>query len=55
MLTEDMLRVMAREVLSTTLVTYQNETYDFGNPFQRLTVKQSILRFTPGYQRGSAR
>jgi len=46
-LTEDMLRVMAREVLGTTRIDYQNETYDFGKPFQRLTVKQSILRFNP--------
>jgi len=46
-LTEDMLRVMAREVLGTTSIDYQNETYDFSRPFQRMTVKQSILHFNP--------
>ncbi|MCP5448731.1 MAG: lysine--tRNA ligase [Chromatiaceae bacterium] len=46
-LTEDMLRVMAREVLGKTQIEYQNEIYDFGNPFQRMTVKESILRFNP--------
>ena len=46
-LTEDMLRVMAREVLGTTQIDYQNQTYDFGQPFKRLTVKQSILHFNP--------
>jgi len=46
-LTEDMLRVMANEVLGTTQVVYQNETFDFGKPFERMTVKQSILRFNP--------
>lgn len=44
-LTEDMLRVMAKEVLGTTLIDYQNQSYDFGKPFQRMTVKQSILNF----------
>ncbi|MCB1873261.1 MAG: lysine--tRNA ligase [Gammaproteobacteria bacterium] len=46
-LTEDMLRVMAGEVLGKTQIEYQNEIYDFGNPFQRMTVKESILRFNP--------
>jgi len=46
-LTEDMLRVLAREVLGTTSLTYQGETYDFGRPFARMTVKESILHFNP--------
>lgn len=46
-LTEDMLRVMASEVLGKTQIEYQSEIYDFGKPFQRMTVKQSILRFNP--------
>ncbi len=44
-LTEEMLRGCAQEVLGTTTVTYQGETYDFAKPFQRLTVKESILQF----------
>jgi lysyl-tRNA synthetase class 2 len=46
-LTEDMLRRLAVEILGTTTLSYQGETYDFGKPFARLTVKESILRFNP--------
>ncbi|RCX31847.1 lysine--tRNA ligase [Thioalbus denitrificans] len=46
-LTETMLRQVAREVLGTTTVTYQGETYDFGQPFARMTLKESILHFNP--------
>jgi lysyl-tRNA synthetase class 2 len=46
-LTEEMLRALAQAVLGTTQITYQGETHDFGKPFVRLTVKESILRFNP--------
>jgi len=46
-LTEDMLRRLAIEILGTTSVAYQGEVYDFGRPFARMTVKESILRFNP--------
>jgi len=46
-LTEDMLRRLAREVSGSTEVVYQGEAYDFGKPFERMTVKESILRFNP--------
>ncbi|MBK1673442.1 lysine--tRNA ligase [Ectothiorhodospira shaposhnikovii] len=46
-LTEDLLRTLARDVLGTTLVNYQGDTYDFGRPFARMTVKESILHFNP--------
>jgi lysyl-tRNA synthetase class 2 len=46
-LTEDMLRALCREVLGTTQVGYQGESYDFGAPFRRLTLKESILHFNP--------
>jgi lysyl-tRNA synthetase class 2 len=29
-------------------VSYQGESYDFGQPFRRMTVKESILHFNPG-------
>jgi len=45
--TEAMLRGMAEEVLGTTKITYQGEEYDFGKPFVRMTVKESILHFNP--------
>ncbi len=41
--TEEMLRGMALEILGDTKLNYQGDEYDFGKPFARLTVKQSIL------------
>ena len=52
-LTEDMLRRLTIEILGTTTVEYQSETYDFGRPFARLTVKESILRYNPGLDPGA--
>lgn len=46
-LTEAMLRTLAQEILGTTQVTYQGETYDFSKPFRRLSVKQAVLHFNP--------
>ena len=44
-LTEDLLRGMAEAVTGSTQVGYQGETYDFGKPFARLTVREAILRY----------
>ncbi len=44
-ITEEMLRSMALEVLGTTTVNYQGDEYDFGKPFVRMSVKESILHF----------
>ncbi len=44
-LTEEMLRGIAEEVLGKTTITYQGEEYDFGKPFARMTVFDSILHF----------
>ncbi|MFP4076188.1 MAG: lysine--tRNA ligase [Halochromatium sp.] len=46
-LTEDLLRTLAEQVLGTTQIAYQGETYDFSQPFARLSVRESILRFNP--------
>ncbi len=46
-LTEAMLRDIAENVVGKTLIDYQGETYDFGKPFARLTVKESILHYNP--------
>ena len=46
-LTEDMLRALALAVLGSTVLTYQGREYDFGKPFTRLTVRESILQFNP--------
>ena len=45
--TEAMLRGITEEVLGSTEVHYQGDTYDFGKPFTRMTVKESILHFNP--------
>ncbi len=46
-LTEDMLRALAEEIIGSTTISYQGEQYDFGSPFVRMTVKESILHFNP--------
>jgi lysyl-tRNA synthetase class 2 len=46
-LTEDMLRRLCLEVLGTSTVSVGDEQYDFGRPFARMTVKESILHFNP--------
>ena len=46
-LTETMLRDVAQQVLGTTTIEYQGEQYDFGKPFTRMGVKESILHFNP--------
>ncbi|MDZ7663144.1 lysine--tRNA ligase [Thiohalophilus sp.] len=46
-LTEAMLRDTAQSVLGNTVITYQGEAYDFGKPFARMSVKESILHFNP--------
>ena len=45
--TEEMMRGIARDLLGSEVLEYQGETYDFGNRFARMTVKESILQFNP--------
>ena len=47
-LTEAMLRHVAQEVLGTTTLNYQGSEYDFGKPFTRLSVFDSVLQYNPG-------
>ncbi|OGT46754.1 MAG: lysine--tRNA ligase [Gammaproteobacteria bacterium RIFCSPHIGHO2_12_FULL_41_20] len=44
-LTEVLIRQLAIAVLGTTHMTYQGESFDVSEPFQRLTLKQAILQF----------
>jgi lysyl-tRNA synthetase class 2 len=44
-LTEDMLRKLTEEIHGSSKITYQGEKYDFGAPFVRMTVTESILHF----------
>ncbi|MBS1224326.1 MAG: lysyl-tRNA synthetase [Proteobacteria bacterium] len=46
-LTEELLRGMAQTLLGGTTVPCQGESYDFGRPFQRLTVREAVLHFNP--------
>ena len=44
-LTEAMLRGLAQDLLGTTTLSYQGMELDFGKPFTRMTVTESILHF----------
>jgi len=46
-LTEDLLRRMAQQLHGDTTLEYQGSRYDFGKPFRRMTVCESILYFNP--------
>jgi lysyl-tRNA synthetase class 2 len=46
-ITEDLLRQLATDLLGTTDVQSEGNTYDFGNPFARMTVFDSILHYNP--------
>ena len=42
-LSEALLRGMAQRLLGDTRISYQGESYDFGRPFRRLTVREAVL------------
>src|SRR5699024_345775 len=46
-LTEELFRELALLVRGETTVVYQGQELDFGQPFERLTVFDSILKFNP--------
>jgi len=46
-LTEELFRALASDVLGRLQFEYQGLTLDFGQPFKRLTLKESILQFNP--------
>jgi lysyl-tRNA synthetase class 2 len=49
-LTEDLLRGMARSVLGSTQLVYQGLELDLAKPFERLSVRDAVLRFNPGVE-----
>ena len=51
-LTEAMVRGLATDVLGNSQITYQSDVYDFGKPFARMTVKESILHYNPEISAG---
>jgi len=46
-LTEEMIRGVSQEAIGSTQLEYQGLNLDFGQPFTRMTVKESILHFNP--------
>jgi lysyl-tRNA synthetase class 2 len=56
-LTEEMLRAVAMDVFKhkpeaeRTLIEYQGEVFDFGKPFERLSMVDSILKYNPDLTR----
>jgi len=44
-LTEELLRKLAQDVLGSAQLTYQGEEFDLGQPFERLTMFDSILKY----------
>ena len=46
-LTEAMLKGIAENITGSSVVKYQEDEYDFGKPFDRMTVVESILYFNP--------
>ncbi|KUJ71522.1 lysine--tRNA ligase [Thiomicrospira sp. WB1] len=45
--TEQLLKELADLTQGTSQVHYQGETYDFGKPFARMTLKDAILKYNP--------
>jgi len=47
-LTESMIRETCVNVLGRTCIDYQGESFDFSQPFARLTLKQAVVQFNTG-------
>lgn len=47
-LSEDLLRTLAKDVLGSTEIVYQDTTIDLGKPFARMTMSESIFAYNPG-------
>ncbi|GGB35627.1 lysine--tRNA ligase [Oceanisphaera marina] len=45
--TEEMLRTVTTDVLGSSTVQYGEETFEFGQPFARMSMKNSILEYNP--------
>ena len=47
-LTEELFKTLALDILGTTELPYGEETYDFGKPFARMTIPESIVAHNEG-------
>ena len=45
-LTENMFRSVAQEVCGTTMIPYEGEMIDLGNPFERITMIDAVKKYT---------
>jgi lysyl-tRNA synthetase class 2 len=52
---EALMHGMADSILGTSKVAYQGEEFDFGEPFQRMTVEDVIMKFNPDLDRSKLR
>ncbi len=46
-LTEELLRTMAQELLGSTTISYQGQSYDLTPPFRRMSLFDAILHYNP--------
>lgn len=46
--TEDLFRTVAQNVLGTTFIKYGDELFDFGKSFNKLTMRESIVKYGNG-------
>ena len=51
-LSETLLRDLVLGIKGSTVLTYQGETLDFGQPFPRLSVRDAILRYNSAFDPG---
>jgi lysyl-tRNA synthetase class 2 len=49
-LTEDMLRSITENVLGSSIVKYGDQEFNFGAPFIRMTMKESVLAYNEGIE-----
>jgi len=52
---EALLKGMSQSVAGNAAVSYQDESYDFSKPFERLTVENVIVKFNPDFDRSKIR
>ncbi|MGL9719402.1 lysine--tRNA ligase [Symbiopectobacterium sp.] len=46
-LTESLFRTLTQDVLGSTTVPYGDQTFDFGKPFEKLTMREAICKYRP--------
>ncbi|AUH02175.1 lysine--tRNA ligase [Pectobacteriaceae bacterium CE70] len=46
-LTESLFRTLTQDVLGTTTIQYGDQTFDFGKPFEKLTMREAICKYRP--------